>query len=339
MRPVVSTTCDIDQWIIQGEVPFEGPFPIGHECVAEVLEVGDRVTSTRPGDLVVVPWHISCGQCDRCRSGRPAHCQVTTPPTASYGIPSGAGWGGTFDEIVRVPYADAMLVPVPEGIEPIAVAAAGDNLTIPLELLGGHLRCRPASTVLVLGRHGPGAGSVSLFAADIAAALGAARVLYLDPDPARRAIANSFAHVETDAGPPRRGLGSFDILFDCSTDADALRAGIARLSPDGIIECPGGHFRPVEFDLFRMYVRGATFHTGVANAREYLPPLLDLLVAERITPQLVMEAAQPIEDAAEALAEPSLKPVFVRTPLAAGRAPGTGEVRHPSAGRDPRNAV
>ena len=38
-----------------------------------------------PGDLVVPPLHISCEQCDRCRSGRPAHCR-TTPPGASYGI-------------------------------------------------------------------------------------------------------------------------------------------------------------------------------------------------------------------------------------------------------------
>ena len=64
--------------------------------------------------------------------------------------------GGTFDEIVRVPYADAMLVPVPVGVDPVAVAAAGDNLTIPLELLSGHLRRRPGSAVLVLGRHSDG---------------------------------------------------------------------------------------------------------------------------------------------------------------------------------------
>jgi threonine dehydrogenase-like Zn-dependent dehydrogenase len=64
--------------------------------------------------------------------------------------------GGAFDETVRVPYADAMLVPVPVGVGPVAVAAAGDNLTIPLELLTGHLRRQPGSTVLVLGRHSDG---------------------------------------------------------------------------------------------------------------------------------------------------------------------------------------
>jgi hypothetical protein len=206
VRPIVSTTCDIDQWIIQGEFPFEGPFAIEHECVAEVLDAGERVSSVRSGDLVVVPWHISCGACDRCCSGRPAHCRAT-PSTASYGIPFGGAWGGTFDEVVRVPYADAMLVRLPDGIDPVAVAAAGDNLTIPVELLGRRLRQRPGATVLVLGRHGKGAGSVSLFAADIATrARRLARPLRRPgPDPAgcRRGLPRGRDRARTT--PPRTG--------------------------------------------------------------------------------------------------------------------------------------
>ena len=45
VRPVASTTCDTDHRISQGESPFEGPFAIAHECVAEILDVGD------PGQL------------------------------------------------------------------------------------------------------------------------------------------------------------------------------------------------------------------------------------------------------------------------------------------------
>lgn len=311
VRPIASTTCDIDHWIIQGEFPFDGPFAIGHECVAEVVDVGDRVRTVRPGDVVVVPWHISCGSCDRCRSGRPAHCRATAP-TAGYGIPFGGSWGGTFDELVRVPYADAMLVTVPAGIDPVTVAAAGDNLTIPIELLGHHLRDRPGATVLVLGRHGLGSGSVSLFAADVAAALGASRVVYIDADPERRAIAERIRGVETDTGPPRRDLGRFDIVFDCSTSARALQQAMRLLTPDGIVECPGGHYQPVELDLFHMYTRGVTFHTGIANAHEHINAAFNLVLDGRIQPQHIMEPPQPIDHAPERLVEPSLKPVFVR---------------------------
>jgi alcohol dehydrogenase len=91
-----------------------------------------------------------------------------------------------------------------------------------------------------------------------------------------------------------------------------LRAAIRLLEPDGIVECPGGHYAPTELDLFGMYVRGVTLHTGTANAREHIQPAFHLLADGRIHPQRVMGTAQPIEHAADALIEPSLKPVFVR---------------------------
>jgi alcohol dehydrogenase len=87
------------------------------------------------------------------------------------------------------------------------------------------------------------------------------------------------------------------------------------LEPEGIVECPGGHFTPVELDLFGMYVRGVTFHTGVASAREHVEEAFDLLLRQRISPQLVHSAPQPIDAAVEVLREPSLKPVLVRPRL------------------------
>jgi len=55
VRPVASTTCDLDRAIVHGLVPLGNNFPIGHECVAEVLEVGAAVHQVAVGDLVVVP--------------------------------------------------------------------------------------------------------------------------------------------------------------------------------------------------------------------------------------------------------------------------------------------
>jgi threonine dehydrogenase-like Zn-dependent dehydrogenase len=43
VRPLVATTCDLDQLIIRGRSPFVGPFAIGHECLGEVVEVGEDV--------------------------------------------------------------------------------------------------------------------------------------------------------------------------------------------------------------------------------------------------------------------------------------------------------
>src|SRR4051812_50085924 len=73
VAPVAATPCDVDSVILAGHGPIPAPFPIGHECVARVVEAGDAAGVT-PGDLVVVPWAISCGRCDRCRAGLTAHC-------------------------------------------------------------------------------------------------------------------------------------------------------------------------------------------------------------------------------------------------------------------------
>ena len=49
LRPLAVATCDLDALIIAGSSPFPPPFALGHECVAEVLDVGDAVTSLEPG--------------------------------------------------------------------------------------------------------------------------------------------------------------------------------------------------------------------------------------------------------------------------------------------------
>src|SRR5438552_13653713 len=85
VRPLAVATCDLDALIVAGASPFPAPFAIGHECVAEVLDVGDAVTSLEPGELVSVPFQISCGECASCRRGRSANCS-TVAFTSTYGF-------------------------------------------------------------------------------------------------------------------------------------------------------------------------------------------------------------------------------------------------------------
>jgi alcohol dehydrogenase len=79
VRPIAVATCDLDVAVLRGRLPLEGPYPFGHEAVAEVVEVGDLVRSVSVGDLVVVPFQISCGACGPCRP-RP-HRQLRSSPT------------------------------------------------------------------------------------------------------------------------------------------------------------------------------------------------------------------------------------------------------------------
>jgi threonine dehydrogenase-like Zn-dependent dehydrogenase len=138
VEPVAASVCDIDRPVLTGESPFAGPFAIGHEGVARVLDIGDEVSTVVPGQLVAVAWHIACGTCPPCRVGLTAHCE-SVPPQAMYGLPAGGEWGGLFDDQLRVPFADAMLTPVPAGIDPAAAVSAGDNLSLGYEIMHKHI--------------------------------------------------------------------------------------------------------------------------------------------------------------------------------------------------------
>src|ERR1700694_5586338 len=79
VRPLAVATRDLDALIIAGASPIQAPFALGHECVAEVVEIGDQVRGVRPGQRVSVPFQISCGECSACRRGRTANCMSVTP--------------------------------------------------------------------------------------------------------------------------------------------------------------------------------------------------------------------------------------------------------------------
>src|SRR6266536_1337008 len=127
VRPLAVATCDLDTAVNAGRFPIGLPYALGHEFVAEVVDVADGVTGVRPGDVVAVPFQINCGTCRSCRRGLTASC-TEVPARSAYGLGAiGGDWGAALTELVRVPYADAMLVPVPDGVSPASVASL-DNL-------------------------------------------------------------------------------------------------------------------------------------------------------------------------------------------------------------------
>lgn len=82
----------------------------------------------RRAERVVVPFQISCGQCGPCLAGHTSNC-VTVPRASTYGFgPQVQRYGGVSADVVLVPFADHMLVPVPEGLSPVAVASVSDSI-------------------------------------------------------------------------------------------------------------------------------------------------------------------------------------------------------------------
>jgi threonine dehydrogenase-like Zn-dependent dehydrogenase len=310
--PVVGCIC--------GAIPFKGPFAIGHECVAEVVEVGAHVEQVRVGQRVIVPWAVSCGSCARCLCGLTSKCAATTRRTlAAFGFgPASGPWGGMIADQVRVPFADHMLVPVPAGVPALRVAAASDNLADAWRTVAPPLVERPGGSVLILGG---GAKSIGLYAAGLAVAHGAGVVDYLDDDPERQRIAESFGaralpHGRRSAAPGR----CYDVVVEATSRASGLRTAARALAPGGVCTAVGYYLASgTRVPLMRMYATDATLRLGVSHARAVLPELLAFIDRSRFPAERVTTLTANWDDAPSAYAARTTKLVLQREPLTADK--------------------
>jgi alcohol dehydrogenase len=307
VHPLAIATCDMDPVIALGAGPFPLPLQIGHECVAEVLSVGADVAGVRPGQRVVVPFQISCGACAACRGGHTANC-TAVPPNSMYGFGlAGGHWGGAVADELAVPFADAMLVPLPESVEPVAAASVADNVCDGHRHVAPYLPALvardPGGRVIVVGaleRDSLFSASVPLYAGLVARALGARDVLLVDARPQARGRAERLG---LRAVPPGERIGRAPLVVDVSTTARGLRAAMACTADDGILSSAGSLERTARLPLLRTYGRNLTLHLGRAHARTIIPAVLELMTSGALRPEEVTTTVAPIDEAPAALRE------------------------------------
>ena len=306
VRPLAVATCDLDQPMIFGQTPFQLPIHLGHECVAEVVEGPEGFEA---GQQVVVPFQISCGTCERCRRGQTGDC-ARVPPLSMYGFGAlGGEWGGMLSDLALVPYAEAMLVALPQGVDPAVVPSAADNMADGWRAVAPALAEHPGADVLVVSG---GAGrSIPLYAVDTALALGAASVTYVDTDADRLQVAKGLG-AQVVEGKPERSLGAFPVTVDATATPEGLVATLRLTEWGGRCTSICQLAAEAPLPLFELYTRGVHLHIGRAMARPVMPAILELAAAGRLRPQLVTSATVAWDDAPQALLEPATKLVFSR---------------------------
>ncbi|KUI11986.1 alcohol dehydrogenase [Mycobacterium sp. GA-1285] len=311
VRPIAVASCDLDVAVAQGRLPMPPGHAVGHEGVAEVVEIGDDVRSVAVGDRVVVPFQISCGTCSACLRGVTGSC-ASLPLMAMYGMAPLAGLdgGGFMADLVLVPYADAMLVPMPEGTDPVAVASMSDNIPDGWRGVGPYraeLAALPPADrrVLVVGRL-----SIGLYAVASAAAAGV-HVDYVDTDPHRLAVAEKLGAVVHDRDKPDKTAEPYPVTVHTSAEPALLAATLRATWPDGVCTDTGIYYQgAVEMPLLPMYTRGVRFVTGRVNARAALPEVVELLAGQDLS--AVVERVVPWEEAPEVWPTMTGKMVFAR---------------------------
>jgi threonine dehydrogenase-like Zn-dependent dehydrogenase len=226
VRLTASAICGTDLHFVRGTVPGMTPGTIlGHEGVGVVEEVGSAIRNFQPGDRVVVPSTIGCGNCSYCRAGYYSQCDNANPHgpsagTAFYGGPASTGpFHGMQAEFVRVPFANINLVKLPDDVLDDEAILLSD--IFPTGYMAADLACiHPGCTVAVFG-----CGPVGQFAIASAKLLNAGRILAIDAIPSRLEMA--------------REQGAEIINFEEEDTVQAIKGFTGGIGVDRVLDCVG----------------------------------------------------------------------------------------------------
>ena len=312
VKPLAVARCDLDYYIAMGAYKAAGPFAFGHEMTAVVEDVGDSVSGFSPGDKVIVPFQINCGECDNCRRGWTNACSEVAP-CASYGMgtnPNG-DYGGAFSDCVMVPYADAMLVKLPDMISPEAGAGLSDNVADGYRTVSQALSAFPGEPVLIVGGL---AQSVGLYAVHAAIALGSRRVVYVDTDQRRLKLAKQAGaeiYMVDNYTSETCHVEQFLITVDATATTEGLSYTLLSTTPCGFCTgVSGGLSKTSELPLSSIYLRGITYNVSRVHGRAVLPQTLSHACCGTIDPLALVDRILSFEDCIDAMLDPAPKLVF-----------------------------
>jgi glutathione-independent formaldehyde dehydrogenase len=228
VKAIATNICGSDQHMVRGRTTAPPGLILGHEITGEVVELGRDVEFIKVGDMVSVPFNISCGRCRNCKEGKTGICLNVNPdrPGSAYGYVDMGGWPGGQAEYVLVPYADWNLLKFPDRDQ--AMEKILDLAMLADIFPTGYHGCVTAgvgtgSTVYIAG-----AGPVGLAAGVSAFLLGAAVVIIGDLNKERLEQARSFGceTVDVSQGEPKdqieQILGVPEV--DCAVDAVGFEA-------------------------------------------------------------------------------------------------------------------
>ena len=313
VRPIAVARCDLDPAIALGLYPMPAPFVMGHEMVGEVVAVGEAISNVRVGDKVIVPFQLSCMTCAPCLRGHTNAC-VNVPSGTAFGLGphGGIDLGGALAELVRVPWADVMLIPLPEGMDPVVAAGIPDNVSDGYRCVAAPLAERPGAPVLVVGGLAP---SVGLYAVMAALALGSERVVYVDDDAARLELAAAAGAEVIDAKDQWDSLKlaeRFPIVVDANVLDPGRNFALRSVEPCGVCtSVSGGASSRSNLPLQSMYLKGVRYEIGRVHACATARPVLDLVSSGALDPARIINKVVPFSEAVEGMILPVTKVVFV----------------------------
>ncbi|ABM18311.1 MULTISPECIES: zinc-dependent alcohol dehydrogenase family protein [Marinobacter] len=279
VRITHTTICGTDLHILKGDVPaVEAGRILGHEGLGVVEQVGSGLSNIKVGDKVLISCVTSCGRCDYCKRGVYAHCRD-------------GGWilghliDGTQAEYVRIPHADNSLYVLPDDMDRAAAVMLSDILPTGHEIGALNGEVKLGDTVAIVG-----AGPIGLAALMTSRFYSPARIIMIDPDENRLAMAKMLGATDTIARDPIEAIKK--LTNDEGVDVAMEAVGIPEtfdicqsiVRAGGHIANIGVHGKSVEFKLQDLWIKNITLRTGLVNT-DTIPVLMKVVESGGVKPE------------------------------------------------------
>lgn len=242
------------------------PIIMGHEACGTIVKTGGGVTRWNTDDKVAFDSMLYCGTCPECLAGRTNLC----PERRVIGV-SCADYRrhGAFAEYVALP--EHVLIPLPEGLS-FEEGAFGEPVAVALHAVA-RVAPKPGDTAVVIG-----AGLIGLLVVQALKRAGCGRVLAVDLDDGRLALAqelgaeagvNSRAEDTLDQIRAWTGGDGADIAMEVVGLTPTIQLAVKSVRKGGKVGAVGNLKATVEFPLQEIVTREIAVIGTCASAGEY----------------------------------------------------------------------
>ncbi|MYW89326.1 alcohol dehydrogenase catalytic domain-containing protein [Amycolatopsis rubida] len=293
-----AAVCGTDLHLIADGEHLPAGFVLGHEFTGRVVDAGAGVSAHRVGDRVAGGDFTACGTCWWCRRGD--HWECPRRQFFGTGTSFGPELAGAQAQLVRVPFADAALRPVPEEISADAAVFLGDTLATAHAAVQ-RAGLRPGDTTVVVG-----GGPVGQLTSLAAQACGAGTVVLVEPVEARRAAAAAEGALTAAPENARElvervtaGRGA-DVVVDAIGGAPGLDTAFGLVRRRGTIVSVGLPAKSWPLPAGQAFADELTLRFVIGDFLRDGDDILALVRAGAIDPAVVASATVLLADAPDA---------------------------------------